>query len=106
MNQEASKYGIKHVYTFDTILDSTSGKGSPFHVRDNYNDDGSHPLSDLYTHLVNTYLPNLVTEDGSHGVVDSKGVGATRLQVPLLLHYNKNNAAQLPGGRQARPRDR
>ena len=46
---------------------------------------------------MNTYLPNLVTEDGSHGVVDSKGVGATRLQVPLLLHYNKNNAAQLPG---------
>lgn len=96
VNQEARKYGIKHVYTFDTILDSTSGKGSPFHIRDNYN-NGSHPLSDLYMHLVNTYLPNLVTEDGSHGVVDSKGVGATRLQVPLLLHYNKNNAAQLPG---------
>lgn len=96
VNQEARKYGIKHVYTFDTILDNTSGKGSPFHIRDNYN-NGSHPLSDLYMHLVNTYLPNLVTEDGSHGVVDSKGVGATRLQVPLLLHYNKNNAAQLPG---------
>ena len=55
VNQEARKYGIKHVYTFDTILDSTSGKGSPFHIRDNYN-NGSHPLSDLYTHLVNTYL--------------------------------------------------
>ena len=47
-----------------------------------------------------------MTEDGSHGVVDSKGVGATRLQVPLLLHYNKNNAAQLPGTTSRPARDR
>ncbi|KAB5606360.1 hypothetical protein [Bifidobacterium jacchi] len=99
VNQEARKYGVKHVYTFDTILDNKSGKDSPFHIRDNYskNATGDHPLADLYTHLVNTYLPNLVTEDGVHGVIDSKGVGATRLQVPLLLHYNKDNKAQLAG---------
>lgn len=54
---------------------------------------------------MNTYLPNLVTEDGSHGVVDSQGVGATRLQVPLLLHYNKNNAAQLRNRPAGRPGD-
>lgn len=96
VNQEARKYGVKHVYTFDTILDNTSGKHSPFHIRDNYN-NGEHPLADLYTHLVNTYLPNLVTEDGSHGVIDSKGVGATRLQVPLLLHYDKGNTTQAAG---------
>ncbi|KAB7789866.1 hypothetical protein [Bifidobacterium leontopitheci] len=96
VNQEARKYGVKHVYTFDTILDNTSGKHSPFHIRDSYN-NGEHPLADLYTHLVNTYLPNLVTEDGSHGIVDSKGVGATRLQVPLLLHYDKDNTTQLAG---------
>lgn len=106
MNQEARKYGIKHVYTFDTILDSTSGKGSPFHIRDNYN-NGSHPLSDLYTHLVNTYLPNLVTEDGSHGVVDSKGVGATRLQgaaaAALQQEQRRPAARNRPAGR---PRDR
>ena len=99
VNQEARKYGVKHVYTFDTILDNKSGKNSPFHIRDNYSKKatGDHPLADLYTHLVNTYLPNLVTEDGEHGVIDSKGVGATRLQVPLLLHYNKDNKAQLAG---------
>lgn len=99
VNQEASKYGVDHVYTFDTILDNTSGKNSPFHIRDNYSKSatGDHPLADLYTHLVNAYLPNLVTEDGSHGVIDSTGTGATRLQVPLLLHYNRDNTAQLAG---------
>ena len=96
VNSEAEKYGVDHVYTFDTILDNTSGKGSPFHIRDSYG-DGGHPLADLYTHLVNTYLPNLVTEDTGKFIVDSKGNAANRLQVPLLLHYNKDNAEQLPG---------
>lgn len=123
VNQEAKKYGIDTVYNFDTHLDDNFHSNSdPLNIRtntayatvtvnngpaindatdknNNYGtskDTVTSPISNLYVDLVNTYLPNLLTEYGVNSDVSytdgsGKTVGASKLQVPFVLTYDKDN---------------
>lgn len=123
INQEAKKYGIDTVYNFDTHLDDNFHSNSdPLNIRtstayttvtinngaavndatDKNNSYGASkdtvasPISNLYVNLVNTYLPNLLTEYGADSDVSytdasGKTVGASKLQVPFVLTYDKDN---------------
>jgi len=91
INQYAKKYNIDTIYNFDTKLDGTA-----LHIRDTAN-----PYAKLYVDLVNKYFPQIITQydkaDGkaSHKITyidqNSVEVVASKLQVPYLFTYNKNN---------------
>lgn len=122
INQEAKKYGIDTVYNFDTHLDDNFHSNSdPLNIRTNTayatvtlnngaaiddtndkNNSGSgsvtSPISNLYADLVNSYFPNLLTEyDASSDITYTNAsgstIGATKLQVPFVLTYDKENTS-------------
>ena len=91
INLYAKKYNIDTIYNFDTKLD-----GSSLHIRDTAN-----PYANLYVDLVNKHFPDIITlydkNDGkaSHNIsyTDASGnvIVSSKLQVPYLFTYDKNN---------------
>lgn len=97
VNAQAAAKGVDVVYNFDLRLDGLSGNA--LHIR-----DSNSPLAHLYGELVDTYLPNLVTQyqldspNPGHQVAYHPGGDtgaplqhAKKLQVPFLLQYDKSN---------------
>lgn len=104
VNEYAKEHHIDKVYNFDTKLDGGIG-GTPgvaagtdyanlLQIRTNNLD-----ITYLYTDLVNKHLNNLTTENSqaatpniiSYSNEAGEKITATRLQVPFLFAYNKDN---------------
>lgn len=113
-NQYAQEFGIKKVYNYDFVLNTndqsaSNGSSNLLHIRDNALVSGENRrASYLYGELLNTYLPNAVTqyrttasEPGSQSVnpvqyyPGGNPAGtlqlAHKIQVGHLLTYNKDH---------------
>ncbi len=105
VNDYAKKNGVTTVYNLDLSLDSTGNAGSNYlHIRDHaVAGGGVNRPAHLYGELVNTYLPNLVTQydpaspSASNKVTYYPGGDtaqelqtARKLQVPFVIEYDKD----------------
>jgi len=105
VNDYAKKNGVTTVYNLDLSLDSTGNASDNYkHIRDHATHASAvNRPSYLYGELVNTYLPNLVTQyeptspTASHKVNYHPGGDtsqplqiARKLQVPFVIEYDKD----------------
>lgn len=112
LNQVANEYGVEKVYNWDFKLDGGVGgltsytiprnpryawgetlNGNALHTRTN-----NVAITHIFTDLVNTYLPNLVSQDTNRnnritGInpVTNAEVSSSRLQAPYIFVYDKRN---------------
>lgn len=117
VNQVANEYGITKVYNFDTKLDGGIGASPSYaqagSARPSWGDpggnflqtrDNSQAITPIYASLVQTYFPNLVSENTvanqaiyyfptSSSKTSETPVKVGRVQAPYVLVYDKRNTS-------------